>query len=113
MQKNDSLAASKDSVESSSTQIAYRIALANAFTMNDKLFTTMEESFQLLGEVGGELKEQVRTKVDSRLREMNLITREEFEVTQLMLERALTRVTELEQKIDQLVQHDKNDSKQR
>lgn len=58
---------------------------------------------QLLpGEVSAELKQNIDAMVKAKFEQMNLVTREQLDIQEKILRRTRERITQLEQKIEQL-----------
>ena len=68
--------------------------------MLDKILKTVQD--KMPGDLPGEVKRNVEAVIRSSLEKMNLVSREELEIQQKILERTRSKVDELEQKILEL-----------
>ena len=57
---------------------------------------------ELMGSMAGEVERLVKTRIEARLKGMNLVSREEFEALKTLAEKARTKAEALEQRLDEL-----------
>ena len=69
----------------------------------DKLTSVIPDSVRTLKT---DLDNNIKAILESSLRQMNLVSREEFDVQSALLERTLNKLQELEQQLDQLKSKD-------
>jgi len=65
----------------------------------DKLSAALPDSIKTLQE---DAKNNIRAVLESSLRQMNLVSREEFDVQSALLARTLEKLNELEKQVDKL-----------
>lgn len=65
----------------------------------DKLSAALPDSVKTLKQ---DLDSNLRAVLESSLREMNLVSREEFDTQSALLERTLEKLTQLEQQLEEL-----------
>jgi len=65
----------------------------------DKLSTALPDGLKTLQ---ADAKNNMRSVLESSLRQMNLVSREEFDVQSALLARTLEKLKALEQKVDEL-----------
>ena len=65
----------------------------------DSMFQLLEDNLAVADSIGAELRFQVKTVLQSQIEKMDLVTKQEFDVSQAALEKALQRIEELEHKI--------------
>ena len=65
----------------------------------DKLSAALPDSIKTLQE---DAKNNIRAVLESSLRQMNLVSREEFDVQSALLARTLEKLNELEKQMDKL-----------
>lgn len=63
---------------------------------SEQLLKALEQNTKLFSSLGNELKFQLKTVVDSQVENMGLVTREEFDAMRASLDRALSRIENLE-----------------
>lgn len=76
-------------------------------TPNDFLNDLTRQLTDLLNQgrqSGGDMRENVRSLVQSQLGKLDVVSREEFEIQQLALEKNRTMLTEMEHQLKQLEQ---------
>jgi len=67
----------------------------------DKLSTAVPDSVKA---VKSDLDSNIKAVLESSLRQMNLVSREEFDVQVALLQRTQEKLQQLEQQLDQLIQ---------
>lgn len=65
----------------------------------DKLSSVIPDSVKTLK---SDVDNNIKAVLESSLRQMNLVSREEFDVQSALLERTLNKLQELEQQLDEL-----------
>ncbi len=71
----------------------------NLNDLADKLSSVIPDSVKTLQ---SDVKSNLKTILESSLQQMNLVSREEFDVQTALLARTLERLKELEKKLDEL-----------
>jgi len=71
----------------------------NLDELAEKLSAVIPENFQTLK---SDISSNMKAVLESSLRQMNLVSREEFDVQSALLARTLDKLNELEKQIDQL-----------
>ncbi|WP_096085746.1 accessory factor UbiK family protein [Agaribacterium haliotis] len=77
-----------------------------------EIFAKLPQSPEALSELKQDGEAKVRTLLESSLRKLNLVSREEFDAQQAVLERTREKVDALEQQLAQLEQALQNSQKQ-
>ncbi len=71
----------------------------NLNDLADKLSSVLPDSIKMLK---SDIEQNIRSTLESGLRQMNLVSREEFDVQTALLERTLLKIKQLEQQIQEL-----------
>ncbi len=71
----------------------------NIHKLADKLSQSLPDSFKTLK---GDLDNNLKALLESTLREMNMVSREEFDIQSALLERTQRKLEELEKQLDAL-----------
>jgi len=71
----------------------------NLNDLADKLSSVMPESLKTLK---SDVKSNIRTILETSLKQMNLVSREEFDVQTALLARTLDKLEKLEQQVEEL-----------
>ena len=81
------------------TEIRKMISNNSINELADKLSSVLPESVKILKT---DINDNMKAILESSLRKMNLVSREEFDVQNALLERTIKQLEELEKKLDKL-----------